>query len=132
MPAATNATSPLEELTVQTPVVELVKVLAPVPADAVAVRVGGVATIVYVDVYEPASIAKVRVARDITIENELVVATAVLASVIRAVIVEVPLAVGVPEITPVEVFRVTPAGNDPDATEKVPEPDPPLVASVRE
>jgi len=46
VPAETKATRPEDELTVQTPVVELVKVLAPVPADAVAVRVGGVATIV--------------------------------------------------------------------------------------
>jgi hypothetical protein len=60
VPAATNATNPLEELTVQIDSVELVKVLAPVPADAVAVRVGGVATIVYVDVYEPEAIEIVR------------------------------------------------------------------------
>jgi hypothetical protein len=83
-------------------------------------------------VKEPVSIAKVREAREMAIENELVVATAVLASVIRAVIANVPLAVGVPEITPVELFRFTPEGSDPVTIEKVPEPDPPLVESVRE
>jgi hypothetical protein len=66
VPAATNATNPLEELTVQIDSVELVKVLAPVPADAVAVRVGGVATIVYVDVYEPEAMVRVLVAKEIT------------------------------------------------------------------
>jgi hypothetical protein len=63
----------------------------------------------------------------ITIENDEVVATVVFVSVIRAVIAKVPDAVGVPEITPVEVLSVTPAGNDPEAIEKVPDPDPPLV-----
>ena len=68
----------------------------------------------------------------ITIEKEEVVATVVLESVIRAVIAYVPATVGVPEITPVEVFSVIPAGSDPDAIEKVPDPDPPLVESVSE
>jgi hypothetical protein len=63
----------------------------------------------------------------ITIENDEVVATVVFVSVIRAVIAKVPDAVGVPEITPVEVSSVTPAGSDPEAIEKVPDPDPPLV-----
>ena len=81
---------------------------------------------------EPVSIAKVREASEMIIENELVVATAVFESVIRAVIANVPLAVGVPEITPVVLFRFTPEGSDPDAIEKVPEPEPPLVESVRE
>jgi hypothetical protein len=63
----------------------------------------------------------------ITIENDEVVATVVFVSVIRAVIAKVPDAVGVPEITPVEVLSVTPAGSDPEAIEKVPDPDPPLV-----
>ena len=68
----------------------------------------------------------------ITMEKDSVVATVVFVSVIRAVIAKVPVAVGVPEITPVEVLSVTPAGSDPDAREKVPEPDPPLVERVRE
>jgi hypothetical protein len=63
----------------------------------------------------------------ITIEKDDVVATVVFASVIRAVIAKVPVAVGVPEIRPVESLRVTPAGSDPETIEKVPEPDPPLV-----
>jgi hypothetical protein len=53
-------------------------------------------------------------------------------SVIRAVIAYVPAAVGVPEMTPVEVLSVTPAGSEPDAMEKVPDPDPPLVESESE
>jgi hypothetical protein len=68
----------------------------------------------------------------ITIEKDEVVATVVFVSVMRAVITYVPATVGVPEITPVEVFSVTPAGSDPDAIEKVPDPDPPLVESVSE
>jgi hypothetical protein len=68
----------------------------------------------------------------ITIEKDEVVATVVFVSVIRAVMAKVPVAVGVPEITPVAPSRVTPAGSDPDAREKVPEPDPPLVARVSE
>jgi hypothetical protein len=40
---------------------------------------------------------------------------------------KVPASVGVPEITPVDVLRVTPAGSDPVGREKVPDPDPPLV-----
>ena len=63
----------------------------------------------------------------ITIEKDSVVATVVFESVMRAVIAKVPVVVGVPEITPVEVLSVTPAGSDPDGREKVPEPDPPLV-----
>ena len=46
VPTETNATVPLDDPTVQTPVVELVKVFAPEPAEAVAVKVGGVAIIV--------------------------------------------------------------------------------------
>ena len=68
----------------------------------------------------------------ITNENEDVVATVVLVSVIRAVIAKVPPAVGVPETTPVAPSRVKPAGNDPVAIEKVPDPEPPLFASVIE
>jgi hypothetical protein len=66
VPTETNATKPLVELIVQIEAVELVKVLVPVPADAVAVRVGGVATIVYVDVYEPEAMVRVLVAKEIT------------------------------------------------------------------
>jgi hypothetical protein len=68
----------------------------------------------------------------ITIEKDEVVATVVFASVIRAVMAYVPVAVGVPEITPDEVLSVIPAGSDPEAMEKVPEPDPPLVERVSE
>jgi hypothetical protein len=68
----------------------------------------------------------------ITIEKDEVVATVVFVSVIVTVIAYVPVAVGVPEITPDEVLSVTPVGKDPDAIEKVPDPDPPLVASVSE
>jgi hypothetical protein len=49
VPTVTKATKPVVELIVQTPVVELINVLAPVPAEAVAVIVGGVADITYVD-----------------------------------------------------------------------------------
>jgi hypothetical protein len=68
----------------------------------------------------------------ITIEKEEVVATVVFASVIVTVIAKVPVVVGVPEITPDEVLSVTPAGSEPDAMEKVPDPDPPLVESESE
>jgi hypothetical protein len=68
----------------------------------------------------------------ITMEKDSVVATVVFVSVIVAVIAKVPVAVGVPEIMPVDVSSVTPAGSDPDAREKVPEPDPPLVESESE
>jgi hypothetical protein len=46
----------------------------PPPADAVDVRVGGVASIVYVDVKEAASIARVLVASEITKVTSLVAA----------------------------------------------------------
>ena len=46
VPEVTNATTPVEELTVQTAVVELAKVIEPVPAEGVAVMVGGVAVAV--------------------------------------------------------------------------------------
>ncbi len=42
VPWLTNATRPLFESTVQTPVVEPVNVIVPLPAEGVAVRVGGV------------------------------------------------------------------------------------------
>jgi hypothetical protein len=66
----------------------------------------------------------------ITIEKDEVVATVVFASVIRAVMAYVPVAVGVPEITPPELI-VTPAGKEPVAA-KVLLPDPPLAETVRE
>ncbi|TRZ73381.1 MAG: hypothetical protein D4R95_03435, partial [Actinobacteria bacterium] len=49
VPTATNATTPLDELTVHIPVVELVNDFVPdeVPADGVADIVGGVASIAY-------------------------------------------------------------------------------------
>ena len=46
VPTEINATKPLVELIVQTEAVELLKVLVPVPTDAVAAIVGGVAIIV--------------------------------------------------------------------------------------
>lgn len=58
-PAATNITAP-EFSTVQTDLVALVKLFAPPPADAVLVKVGGVADKAYVEVYEPESILNVR------------------------------------------------------------------------
>jgi hypothetical protein len=68
----------------------------------------------------------------ITIEKDSLVARVVFVSVIVTEIAKVPVAVGVPEITPVDVSSATPAGSDPDAREKVPEPDPPLVERVSE
>jgi hypothetical protein len=68
----------------------------------------------------------------ITMEKDDVVAVVVFVSVMRAVIAKVPVAVGVPEITPVAPSSVTPAGSDPEAMEKVPVPDPPLLVSVSE
>ena len=43
---------------------------------------------------------------------------------------ETPGVVGVPEISPVEVFKLSPAGNDPLASANVYGPVPPLAASV--
>jgi hypothetical protein len=68
----------------------------------------------------------------ITMEKDDVIAVVVFVSVMRAVIAKVPVAVGVPEITPVAPSSVTPAGSDPEAIEKVPDPDPPLLVSVSE
>lgn len=48
-----------------------------------------------------------------------VVEVALLASVTRIVIEADPTEVGVPEMTPVEVLRVSPAGSDPEANAKV-------------
>ena len=41
----------------------------------------------------------------------------------------VPAAVGVPEITPVDAFRVNPAASDPELTDQVSLPVPPVAAS---
>ena len=65
-------------------------------------------------------------------ENDDVVAVAVLESVNRIVMALVPATVGVPEITPEVVFSVTPVGKVPEATAKVPEPEPPEVAMESE
>jgi hypothetical protein len=62
VPASTKATTPLDEFTVQIPVVELVYDFVPAPALAVDVTVGGVAVNTYDDEYEPESIVKVRLA----------------------------------------------------------------------
>ena len=45
VPALTNVTNPVEELMVQTLVVELLKLFVPPPIDAVEVMVGAVAVI---------------------------------------------------------------------------------------
>ena len=68
VPAVTKATAPVEALTVQTGVVKLVKVIAPVPVDAVAVIVGGVEVD---EEKDPESIVSVR-----TWEREKVAASA--------------------------------------------------------
>lgn len=74
VPALTNATSPDELLTVQTPVVDDAYVSVPLPAEGVDVRVGGVAVIAYVEVYDSESITCVR-ARGVT-AKEMVLAVA--------------------------------------------------------
>jgi 2-methylaconitate cis-trans-isomerase PrpF len=68
----------------------------------------------------------------IAIENEDVVAVAVFVSVKVTVIANVPAAVGVPETTPVAPSSNKPPGRDPDAIEKVPDPEPPLFERVSE
>jgi hypothetical protein len=55
----------------------------------------------------------VGVAETVILSSLVVVAAGVAASVTRAVKLEVPVAVGVPLITPVEVFKVRPAGSEP-------------------
>jgi hypothetical protein len=60
VPASTKATNPVDEFTVQIPVVELVYDFVPAPALAVDVTVGGEAVNTYDDEYEPESIVKVR------------------------------------------------------------------------
>jgi hypothetical protein len=68
----------------------------------------------------------------IAIENEDVVAVVVFVSVNVTVIANVPAAVGVPETAPVVSLSDRPPGRDPDAIEKVPEPEPPLFERVSE
>ncbi len=62
VPEPTKVTKPEDELTVQTPVVELEYDFVPLtsPKFAVDVMVGGVALNEYVDVYEPTSIVRLR------------------------------------------------------------------------
>ncbi|HYI93631.1 MAG TPA: hypothetical protein VEX68_08810 [Bryobacteraceae bacterium] len=59
-------------------------------------------------------------------------AVAVAASVTRIVKLDVPTAVGVPAMPPVEAFKVRPAGNEPVATDHVRGAVPPLATSVVE
>jgi hypothetical protein len=54
-----------------------------------------------------------------------VVAVAVLESVTRIEILDDPVALGVPEMTPVDVFSERPAGRDPDARANMFPPEPP-------
>lgn len=67
----------------------------------------------------------------IVIDKEAVAAT-LYASTARTVKVEVPVAVGVPEITPVDVFKVNPAGSDPTEIDQVTGATPPEVCTVAE
>lgn len=60
VPAPTNATTPVEELTVHTATSLLAYVLTPAPADKELVRVGGVAVTKYVDEKDEESICMVR------------------------------------------------------------------------
>lgn len=60
VPELTKVTTPVDELTVHTDVVELEYDFEPPPAEAVEVIVGGVSPMSYVDVYEPASMVNVR------------------------------------------------------------------------
>ena len=55
-----------------------------------------------------------------------------LASVTCTVKLAVPLVVGVPLISPVELFSVSPAGNEPVLMDQVYGPAPPLAVSVCE
>ena len=63
VPADTNVTAPVGELTVHTEAVVVRYDLTPEPADGVAVIVGGVDAIKYVAVYDEESIESVRDAR---------------------------------------------------------------------
>jgi hypothetical protein len=53
------------------------------------------------------------------VEEDVPVCGGVEESVALSEMVELPTAVGVPEITPVEEFRVRPAGSEPEATVQV-------------
>ena len=61
-----------------------------------------------------------------------VVAVALLASVALTVIAALVNCVGVPDITPVEVFRLNPVGRVPEAIANVLEPEPPEVLILKE
>jgi hypothetical protein len=58
------------------------------------------------------------------------VAVDAFASFTCTVKVEVPVFVGVPEITPVELAKVSPAGRLPDDTDQVYDGSPPVAANV--
>jgi len=54
------------------------------------------------------------------------------ASLTRIVKFGLPAMLGAPLITPVFAFKVSPAGSDPDATDHVYDPTPPVAAKVTE
>ena len=64
---------------------------------------------------------------EIVIVKLEVVAVVLFASVTLTVMAKLPVAVGVPEIVPVDEFKVTPPGRDPLARANELEPAPPLV-----
>ena len=105
MPAETNVTAPVEAFTVQTPVVLDVYVFVPLPALGVEVRVGGVAVMLYVDVYDPPSITMVRGASvTVKLTSVAVAAAYVPSEVMVAPMVHVPAATN--DTTPVEELIV--------------------------
>ena len=103
VPVSTKLTTPLDELIVQIPVVELEYDLVPelFPTDAVADIVGGVAVITY-DPESPLSVS----VREATVTEKLVEAVDAAAypppEVIDALIVHVPISTNV--MTPLEVL----------------------------
>lgn len=109
VPGATNVTTPDAEPTVQTTAGEPEYVLAPAPAEAVLVSVGGEADIEYVEVYEPESMA---IVREVAVIEKLMfeeVAQAYVESAwIDALIVHVPAATNViaPEFSTVHTGLV--------------------------
>ena len=62
--------------------------------------------------------------------ESVLVAVAELASVTCTVKVDVPLVVGVPDMTPVEGFRAKPAGRVPEETDQVYGDEPPTAVRV--
>jgi hypothetical protein len=63
--------------------------------------------------------------------DRLLLAVRAAASVTRTVnVVEIANDDGVPDITPVEVFKVNPAGSEPDDTAHVVDPEAPEAAKV--